>query len=144
VQDADLHVICRRIKSLLGPAGHEFVQPTFGLVSVLLGNGDGTFQKPQTFDTAIRPYAVAVADVNGDGKPDLIVTNALNNSVSVLLGNGDGTFTPVSAITAVSRRNTPFLADLTVNEAKPREERGGGGRGGYGGGRSGGGRRDRY
>ncbi len=69
-----------------------------GLVSVLLGNGDGTFQKALTYDTgAVKASAVSVADVNGDGKLDLIVTNWYggangDGSVAVLLGNGDGTF----------------------------------------------------
>ena len=35
---------------------------------------------------------MAVADLNGDGRPDLVTTNSDGNSVSVLLGNGDGTF----------------------------------------------------
>jgi hypothetical protein len=67
-----------------------------GSVSVLLGNGDGTFQEPLTHD--IGPYAylqsfsVSVGDFNGDGKEDLAVAN--NGGVSVLLGNGDGTFKP--------------------------------------------------
>jgi hypothetical protein len=62
-------------------------------VSVLLGNGDGTFQPPHSFATGDYPTAVvAVADVNGDGKPDLIVLSGDN--VSVLLGNGDGSFQP--------------------------------------------------
>jgi hypothetical protein len=69
-----------------------------GSVSVLLGNGDGTFQTAVSYSSGGQyPYSVAVADVNGDGKPDLIVANECgsnceNNSVSVLLGNGDGTF----------------------------------------------------
>jgi hypothetical protein len=56
---------------------------------------------------------VAVADVNGDGRPDLIVANENDKTVSVLLGNGDGSFTLASPNTAVSQRNTPYLADLT-------------------------------
>ena len=35
---------------------------------------------------------MAVGDLNGDGKPDLVVSDALSNTISVLLGNGDGTF----------------------------------------------------
>ena len=71
-----------------------------GAVSVLLGNGDGTFQSAVTYGSGgIRSFSVAVADVNGDGKPDLLVTNVCassnncnNGTVGVLLGNGDGTF----------------------------------------------------
>jgi hypothetical protein len=61
-------------------------------VSVLLGNGNGTFQPQQTFAVGGEPVCVAVTDVNGDGKPDLVVANYSSNTVSVLLGNGNGTF----------------------------------------------------
>jgi hypothetical protein len=42
-------------------------------VSILLGNGDGTFQPHQDFPTATRPFSVATADLNGDGKLDLVL-----------------------------------------------------------------------
>jgi hypothetical protein len=61
-------------------------------VSVLLGNGDGTFGPPRTFPVGQGPSAVVVADLNGDGIPDLVVANQFDYDVSVLLGNGDGTF----------------------------------------------------
>jgi hypothetical protein len=70
-------------------------------IGVLLGNGDGTFQPAVTYSSGGgTPWSVAVADVNGDGKPDVLVANecAANScsegSVGVLLGNGDGTFRP--------------------------------------------------
>jgi hypothetical protein len=63
-------------------------------VSVLLGNGDGTFQAPRTYGVGQAPVGIAVADFNGDGRLDLAVANQLTNNVSVLLGNGDGTFRP--------------------------------------------------
>jgi hypothetical protein len=72
-----------------------------GVVSVMLGNGDGTFQAAVTYGSGgWGAYSVAVADVNGDGKPDLLVTNDCADdsgnctigTVGVLLGNGDGTF----------------------------------------------------
>ena len=67
---------------------------TSGDVGVLLGKPDGTFQTAVTYALGGTATAVAVADVNGDGKPDLIVATALNRAglVGVLIGNGDGTF----------------------------------------------------
>src|SRR3989442_975233 len=69
-------------------------------VSVLLGNGDGTFQPAQSYVVGNYPGSVAVGDFNGDGRPDLAVTNAISNTVSVLLGNGDGTFQPAQSFAA--------------------------------------------
>jgi FG-GAP-like repeat len=61
-------------------------------VSVLLGNGDGTFQAQTGYGTGDIPFSVIAADFNGDGKTDLAVANSGGNSVSVILGNGNGTF----------------------------------------------------
>jgi hypothetical protein len=60
--------------------------------SVLLGNGDGTFGPPKVFTTAKSPEFTAVADFNGDGIPDLVITYPLTDTVGILLGNGNGTF----------------------------------------------------
>jgi len=61
-------------------------------VSILLGNGDGTFQTHVDYPTGTSPTSVVVGDFNGDGILDLAVTNQDDNTVSILLGNGDGTF----------------------------------------------------
>ena len=61
-------------------------------VSVLLGNGDGSFAAMTDFAVGVAPRAVAVADLNRDGKQDLVTANADANAVSVLLGNGHGSF----------------------------------------------------
>ncbi len=53
-------------------------------ISVLLGNGDGTFQPQQTFDVGRDPVAVAVGDLTGDGKPDLVIANYGDDTVSLL------------------------------------------------------------
>jgi hypothetical protein len=60
------------------------------LVSVLLGNGDGTFQRPVTYASLASPFSIVVGDFNGDGNPDLAAGN--DSSIAILFGNGDGTF----------------------------------------------------
>lgn len=103
-----------------------------GTVSVLLGNGDGTFQAQQSYFVGIFPLEVAVADFNGDGNPDLVLdlpcgtdsTCTSNGGVGVLLGNGDGTFQTVVNYTGTGtdtarvgigtfgKRNTPDIVAL--------------------------------
>jgi len=60
-------------------------------VSVLLGNGDASFQSPVDYSIGGTPLAITVGDFNGDGVADLAVGLG-NNSISVLLGNSDGSF----------------------------------------------------
>lgn len=61
-------------------------------VSILLGNGDGTFKAAVNYATGSDPVNLAAGDLNNDGKLDLVVANRASYTVSVLLGNGDGTF----------------------------------------------------
>jgi hypothetical protein len=63
-------------------------------VSVLLGNGDGTFQSPVNYPVHGNPQRLVVGDFNGDGKLDLATANYYGGDVGILLGNGDGTFQP--------------------------------------------------
>jgi len=110
-----------------------------GLIGVLLGNGDGTFKTVVTYSSGGQsPKSVAIADVNGDGKPDLVVANLCANpcvsgvtdgSVGVLLGNGDGTFQAVvtydsggldAVSVAVADMNGDGKPDVVVaNECTP-------------------------
>jgi hypothetical protein len=81
-------------------------------VSVLLGEGGGTFQPERTFPVGFRPYGLAVADLNGDGIPDLVTGSVGDSTLTVLLGKGDGSFVPTTPAGDVGLRNTPQLADL--------------------------------
>ena len=97
-------------------------------VLILLGNGDGTFQPPVAHTTGAEPVSLAVADLNGDGIPDVIVsdTNYDRPALSILLGNGDGTFQPQltytlanSSTLAVGDFNGDGLPDLAVAALAP-------------------------
>ena len=96
-----------------------------GGVAISLGNGDGTFQSPTTYISGgWGADSVAVADVNGDGKPDLLVTNFYDpskgfGSVGVLLGNGDGTFQPVVTYSSnLANVSSVVVADVN-GDGKP-------------------------
>ena len=86
-----------------------------GRVSVLLGNGDGTFAAPLPLQAGIRAEALATGDFNGDGKPDLAVATDLDEigSVTILIGNGDGTFQP--QVSYSTGRRAVFVATGDFN-----------------------------
>jgi hypothetical protein len=71
-----------------------------GTVSVLLNNKNGTFANAATYTVGKQPYQVAIGDVNGDGHPDLAVTNNGANTVTILFGSASGTFTVQAATLA--------------------------------------------
>ena len=74
-------------------------------ISVLLGNGDGTFQPAVSYAAGTNPIAVWTGDFNGDGKLDILTVNG-DSSVSVLLGNGNGTF------------QSPLVTNFVSNDPK--------------------------
>jgi hypothetical protein len=97
-------------------------------IGVLIGNGDGTFQKAKTYDSGGLggTAALVVADVNGDGKPDILVGNYCpgsctgNGSFGVLLGKGDGTFQPTVTYTLTGVGGVEDIAVADLNgDGKP-------------------------
>jgi hypothetical protein len=81
-------------------------------VSILLGNGDGTFGPHIDYATGTQPSSLATGDFNGDGKLDLAIANTQDNTVSVLLGNGDGTFQNQVVYLTVSGPQSVIVADF--------------------------------
>ena len=65
---------------------------TDGSISVLLGNGNGTFQPKTDMATDVDPMGIAVGDFNDDGNADIAVVNYDSSTVNYFLGNGNGTF----------------------------------------------------
>jgi hypothetical protein len=92
--------------------------PTNGNVSLLLGNGDGSFQSRVNFTAGDFPDSIAVADFNGDGNPDAVVANfgtALGiPSISMMLGDGKNRFGKSKNI--VTFPNLTQLSDVTTGD----------------------------
>jgi hypothetical protein len=92
-------------------------------ISILLGNGNGTFGSASTF-AAPQSSWIATGDFNGDGKLDLLSADWVNNTVSIRLGNGNGTFgAPLSyptssypGFTAVGDFNGDGKLDFVVDD----------------------------
>ena len=91
---------------------------TEGSVSVLLGNGDGTFQPAVNYTPGGNPSYVVAGDFNADGKLDLAVAAYSTNNVSLLLGRGDGTFLAAANFRTASNPSFLVVGDFN-GDGKP-------------------------
>ncbi|MEY2487516.1 MAG: hypothetical protein QOH39_3164 [Verrucomicrobiota bacterium] len=85
---------------------------THGTISVLPGNGDGSFATAQQYFVGGRPIAVQTAELTGDGKVDIVVVNAFDNMLSILKGNGDRTFQPAISVPVGTNPTSLALDDF--------------------------------
>src|SRR5262249_37340401 len=85
---------------------------------ILLGIGDGQFAPYLDVPVGMNPYGIAVADVNGDQKLDLIVANGLSNNVSILLGAGDGQFNLAATMAVGTYPSSVAVGDFN-GDGKP-------------------------
>jgi len=91
-----------------------------GIVAVLLGNGDGTFQAPKATTLTPSAFSIAAGDFTGDKKADLIVSNTAGGgtvSLEIAIGKGDGTFQAPVAVPATLTNLTVLVADFN-NDGK--------------------------
>jgi hypothetical protein len=89
---------------------------TTGSVSILLGNGDGTFQARIDYPAGVNPIGVMVGDFDSDGAMDLAVgDNNFPQGVSVLLGNGDGTFQSATHYQTQHGPRSGIVADMNFD-----------------------------
>jgi hypothetical protein len=85
-------------------------------VSVMLGNGDGTFRAKTDFPVGTQTQAVAAGDFNSDGKVDLVVTlNSPQFSLALLTGTGTGTFNAPTFFPNTSGFDSPAIAATDLN-----------------------------
>jgi hypothetical protein len=86
-------------------------------ISVLPGNGNGTFQAAVAYATGSysAPADVAVGDINSDGKLDIITANYNNATVGVFINNGNGTFQPIITYSAGPNCNPISVVATDVN-----------------------------
>jgi hypothetical protein len=81
-----------------GTPGFAVTFQQANMVSIYVGNGNGTFTAPKTYATGSAPSRVVVGNFGGHGNRDLAITNSGDDTVTILLGNGDGTFTAAPTI----------------------------------------------
>jgi hypothetical protein len=87
-------------------------------ISVLLGKGNGTFATEVKYSAGTGgpdPDSIVAADVNGDGKPDLIVADLGTKSISVFINTGTGTFNPAVIYKVGNSPTAVAVADLNGN-----------------------------
>ncbi len=100
-----------RIADLNADGALDLVAVNWQYLSILLGNGDGTFGAPTTLPLPTSAEKATIHDFNHDNVPDIVVAGA---GLSVLLGTGDGSFRTPATFTVPP--NSALFAGVTVGD----------------------------
>src|SRR5262249_26736472 len=92
--------------------GQNPASPSNNIAEVLLNHGDGTFDDGVPYPVGATSLALAVADLSGDGKPDIVVADQNSGTIGVLLGRGGSAFDPRVDYHVGSRPAWVAVADL--------------------------------
>jgi hypothetical protein len=104
----------RKPDLIIAPYAGGVNDPSHNAVTILLGDGNGGFKimDGSPFPTGSYPNMLAIGDINGDGIPDIAVSNTESNNITILLGNNKGTVTPSATITVGRQPKGIAVADL--------------------------------
>ncbi len=92
--------------------GSDSACASAGSATVFLANKDGSYRAASTIALGSGPVAVALADLNGDKKLDLVALNRNDKTMMVMPGNGDGTFGPPQVYSLPSSPSALFVGDF--------------------------------
>ena len=109
--DGKLDLLDNYVYTTLGSGG---VQVTHTALTILFGNGDGTFQAPTLLPAiaTFNPVSVTVGDFNGDGNADIAAASIYGDQLIVMLGKGDGSFQP--AVTYDTSISCQFCGQIPI------------------------------
>ena len=92
--------------------GSDAACSTNGTATIFLANADGTYRAASTLALGAGPVAVALADLHGTGKLDLIALNSVDKTLSIFAGNGDGTFSATQRYTLSASPRALLVGDF--------------------------------
>src|SRR5262249_13552825 len=90
-----------------------------GNIAVLLGAGDGTFAAPLTFETGSGPRSLAIADIDDDGKPDIVTPDFFDFTTSLLFNNSQSSATLHTTINVTTTNDAPDVTATAMLATVP-------------------------
>ena len=88
------------------------------IILFVIAQRNTAYNAINTYSTGSRPAGVAVVDINGDSKPDIVVTNTGSHNIGVLLNTGSGTFSAQTTYSTGACPNNVAVVDVN-NDSKP-------------------------